>query len=319
MRTKNLLSILIVLFFYNISISQTQVFTFDNLVLPEIGYWNGSDQSVYNQGYFGDENIHFPNTYIQDWQYWENFAFSNWIDNTTQGYDNQWSNFTGGAASGNIFGLAYIPNDWQNSYQTIPIHIDFSQNVNIESIKITNSTYTALTIINGGGASTPFTTDDYYKIIIYGEINGEYTDSLELMLADFINGNNSVIDEWIEIDLSSIGEISSLYFDVRSSDVGDYGINTPTYFCLDDISYSFPINISETSDNFFTVYPNPASNLISLNENYENIEIIDLNGLIVKSVDFQTQNIDISNLISGTYIIRLKNENEIKTSKFIKL
>ena len=37
------------------------------------------------------------------------------------------------------------------------------------------------------------------------------------------------------MDLSSLGLVKTIEFSVASSDTGDYGINTPTYFAMDNI------------------------------------------------------------------------------------
>jgi hypothetical protein len=39
------------------------------------------------------------------------------------------------------------------------------------------------------------------------------------------------------VDLSSIGAVRTIEFTLSSSDNGDYGMNTPSYFCLDGFKY----------------------------------------------------------------------------------
>ncbi len=56
------------------------------------------------------------------------------------------------------------------------------------------------------------------------------TEEPYLSLSDFI------LEGWQRIDLTSLGMVSSLSFSMDSSDKGDFGINTPTYFALDDLT-----------------------------------------------------------------------------------
>lgn len=72
------------------------------------------------------------------------------------------------------------------------------------------------------------------------------------------------------------------------------------------------------------VYPNPVSNLFylkcnTLENNTIYVEIIDLQGKIVKSEKTSTNNgIDISNLKNGLYICKLIINDSMKTVKIIK-
>lgn len=71
------------------------------------------------------------------------------------------------------------------------------------------------------------------------------------------------------------------------------------------------------------LYPNPSENIIFVNipGNYSTIEIINLNGQVVKKVITQNKlnQIDISNLNSSIYLIKVSDEKGISTAKFIKL
>ncbi|PKR80210.1 hypothetical protein CW751_11145 [Brumimicrobium salinarum] len=72
----------------------------------------------------------------------------------------------------------------------------------------------------------------------------------------------------------------------------------------------------------FTVYPNPARSFINLKLTHEEMEstfeIRDLNGRIVKQISSTTNNIDISNLKKGLYLIhRLIDQQVVKTRKLV--
>ncbi len=308
-----------------VSNAQIYTFDFDNLVLPDTGFWNGSDTSVYNH-YFGDSIISFPNNYNETYGSWDGFAFSSWTDTTTEGYTNQWSVYAGQAHSDSIFGLAYVPVDWSDpNYPTIPININFDVPVRIDSMFITNSTYTALAIKNGTSYSEPFSTDssDYLKLIIYFINNNDTIANKEFYLADYTNSTPVVVKDWQKLDFTSKENlvVTKLAFDMVTTDVGDYGPNTPLYFCIDDISFSIDdlkVTITRLP---VKLYPNPSADYIKLGGNYANVKILSIDGKAVLNVNnyHKNQALDINFLNPGTYIIQTRNNNEIKISKFVKL
>ncbi len=300
-------------------IAQTQTFTLDDLILPDTGYWNGADTTNYNGG-FGNQDLFFINHYTEsNWGgYWDGFAFSNWTDTTTEGYTNQWSVYAGEAHSGDIFGIGYVPSDL-NTYQLIPITVNFQTPQYPVSIWITNSTYTALAIKNGTSFSEPFSDGDYYYVKILGFKDGNITDSVIHYLADYRNNGHFVQKDWQEVDLTPLGQVDSLKFTVFSTDVGQYGTNTPTYFCFDDLSYSSTEpTIVNTKDIKLTVYPNPATEWIHINSNkkIENSAIYDLNGKLLTSTHKTT--INVKNIPAGIYILEVKTDEGVYRAKFVK-
>ncbi len=82
----------------------------------------------------------------------------------------------------------------------------------------------------------------------------------------------------------------------------------------------------DKNDEIFDVYPNPSNNILQLNlersSNNSYLEIIDLNGKVyynnhIKKISSNNiMTIDISNLQSGTYIINLKDNLNIKSKLF---
>jgi hypothetical protein len=66
------------------------------------------------------------------------------------------------------------------------------------------------------------------------------TDSLgakDFYLGDFRDGKEIIVNEWTELDLSTFDGVSYIKFAFDGTDLGSYGLNTPSYFCLDNISY----------------------------------------------------------------------------------
>jgi hypothetical protein len=61
---------------------------------------------------------------------------------------------------------------------------------------------------------------------------------VEFYLADYRfadNRDDYILDTWQYVDLTSLGMIKSLEFTLSSSDIGEWGMNTPAYFAIDTL------------------------------------------------------------------------------------
>jgi hypothetical protein len=109
-------------------------------------------------------------------------------------------------------------------------------------MEITNSTYAALSMKNGDGFAKKFTgkDKDFFKVWIKGYNIGKVKDSVEVYLANFQyadSSQNFIQKEWKTVDLSKFVAIDSLNFYLESSDNGQWGMNTPGYFTIDNIKF----------------------------------------------------------------------------------
>jgi hypothetical protein len=52
--------------------------------------------------------------------------------------------------------------------------------------------------------------------------------------------NGVYIDKWTYVDLTEFGKVDAIFFTLTSSDNGDYGMNTPAYFCMDNFGQAKP-------------------------------------------------------------------------------
>ena len=214
--------------------SQNNVADFENLSLSPESYWDGSDLSgIHNNSMFttifssGDYN--FSNIYDTTWGsasgYWSSgWVYSNMTDSTTSGFTNQYSAKAGG---GHPIGGANYAIGKPNS--TIVFN-----NPDGLAINITNSTYAANSMRDGDAFAKKFTNayQDYFKLHIYGYFNGSITDSTEFYLADFTHADSSldyIVTDWQYVELLP-GPYDSVRFNLSSSDVGAFGMNTPAYF-----------------------------------------------------------------------------------------
>ncbi|MCK4822507.1 DUF4465 domain-containing protein, partial [bacterium] len=66
------------------------------------------------------------------------------------------------------------------------------------------------------------------------------TSLIDFYLADYRFTDNSldyIVKGWTWLDLSGFGnDVIGLQFALSSSDVGQWGMNTPAYFALDDVT-----------------------------------------------------------------------------------
>lgn len=103
-----------------------------------------------------------------------------------------------------------------------------------QSMMVNNSVYTYYTMLNGNDYCKKFADGDWLVLKIYGiREGGEKIGPVEYYLADYRNGKSEIIKDWTFVSLDELGEVQYLLFQMDSSDKGKWGINTPTYFCMD--------------------------------------------------------------------------------------
>ncbi|WP_317898268.1 T9SS type A sorting domain-containing protein [Aurantibacillus circumpalustris] len=207
---------------------------------------------------------------------------------------------------------------------------------------VTNSTYGYKTMLNGGGPARAFgdtlhthsglqpgNYPDWFKLTVYAYKNGtKKTDTVEFYLADYRFSNNSqdyIVNAWTWVDCSTLGNVDSVSFKLYSSDIGIYGINNPTYFCLDNFSTSSSIVTGLTegsSDNGLQVYPNPFNSMITVQGQspLARITIKDMAGKIVHDETMQntSSQINLNDLQSGIYLLQMRSETNSTVKKIIK-
>lgn len=313
----------------NLFVSFGQVVTndFENITLTVESFDNGSSGS----GGFSEDHAFYENTYDPTWGSWTGFSVSNITDNTTAGWANQYSAFPGVGANGSANYGIYYP---MGGIDLTTV----SNGVYLDSVKITNATYAAISMRDGDAYGKQFGSiydangvedgtngEDYFRIWIMAEYVGGQLDSMEFYLADyrFADPNDDyIIDEWVNVDLSAFDQpVARLDFRFESSDMGQWGINTPTYFAIDDLSFTSTADIKELSFDM-NVYPNPVVDVLNVSSPGESGQLLltDLNGNVINETIFtNSTSLDASQLGSGAYIVQLiDTDGNIARSTFIK-
>lgn len=231
----------------------------DDIELDTESYWNGDDLS----GGFQSGLVWFPNSYNPDWAAWNGWACSNVSDNTTPGFANQYSAITGEGMPGETSNYAI-------SYASPHSTVRFTDSVphEIDGFFVTNATYTALAMKYGDAFSKKFggasgEDPDWLKLTIRGYYKGATSGDIDFMLADYRSADpidDYIIETWQWVDLTDLGMVDSIMFFMESTDHGDWGMNTPAYFCLDELSVKNAVGIESPVTSGIRVYPNPFVN-----------------------------------------------------------
>lgn len=276
--------------------SNAQVANFDALTFDSTGVWNGSDLS----GVFEEEGFEFYNSFNPEWSSWSGFSISSHVDDTTAGWSNQYSVYAGEAHSGSNFALG-----------TSGASISFESKV-IDGFYITNSTYAALSMLQGDSFAKKFGGEtgndaDWFKLSITGKRDTVVIDTVAFYLADYRfedNGQDYIISDWTWVDLNVLGEVSELSFEFSSTDNGQWGMNTPAYFCMDDLKV-YTVGVDDFAYEPFSVYPNPAHDQLTVNIDGM-MSIFDLSGkrIVTQTVEAGST-VSLMELTAGVYFVKV--------------
>ena len=159
-------------------------------------------------------------------------------------YD-QFRSAAGGAYEGTNYAVAYYsaPSDWFAGY-TDPLTLTNSaEPQTVTGFYITNTVYTLDAILHGDFANDAFSAGDYMSVTAKGYNGAEKTGEVVFYLADYRSENTEehfALSTWKWFDLSSLGAITRLEFELFTTKSDDYGFTTPTYFCLDNFGTEKP-------------------------------------------------------------------------------
>ncbi len=199
------------------------------------GYYTGmnaTDSTAYST--FTSGSLVFSMYGNNSWSYWEQFGFSNQTDtafSSAYNVDEQLRVITGGGADNSAtYAVAYC------GYYGVPTITYLGEDsVTFSGMYITNTAYTYSSLTNGDGFAHAHATGDWLMVTITAS-NGN---SIDYYLSDFTSADSTehyIVDTWQWVDLTSLGKTSSLSFSMSGSDSGDYGLNTPAYFALDNVT-----------------------------------------------------------------------------------
>lgn len=107
----------------------------------------------------------------------------------------------------------------------------------VDHMYVTNSTYALNCYVNGNSLTANIGPDDWVKIVATGYNGDEKTSTAEIFLC---NGPDNIIMDWTKFDLSTLGEVTKITFNITGSSDNGYGFSQPAYFAYDDVAVRFP-------------------------------------------------------------------------------
>lgn len=176
-------------------------------------------------------------------------AISQWNDMAAADYTNQCSVYCkdadtgkGGFGGSSTFAIAYGYDDGSpystDTRSSIAFAAEGREDM-IVSLYVCNTTYVYKAVTEGSSLSEPLTYDNkgWFRVTFTGiDASGSETGRVEHYLADFRTaGSAGAVEGWNKVDLSTLGRVHKVMIDFEGSDVGDYGLNTPTYCAIDNI------------------------------------------------------------------------------------
>lgn len=296
--------------------------TFETFNLEANDFYNGADEA----GSIVINNIQLSNTFTAAWNSWNGFAISKVQDITTPGFGNQFASFAnGGDDNSEKYAVFYLDGI-----------IEFNQYRVVSGMSVTNTTYAALTMRDGddftkafgsplGIDGNPDGTDgkDWLKLQIIGldENDEALSDTVSFYLADYRfddDADDYIINNWEKINLESF-VAKKIKFILTSSDNGDWGMNTPAYFALDNLISSPTVGINETDQLAVSFAPNPANEFVTIQiEQTANLELYNAMGQLVLAQEIaNTTKLNVSELPAGIYHLTVQSNKGAASHKLV--
>lgn len=207
------------------------------LVSPNLTFWHYASSDVYDG---------------VEYKSWKGFCASRACDFADHGKDANWvdyqwssaglsTNITGGGGVGGS--MDYLIGCWdvQETVGIIPdepscaMAFGGTETQPLE-VWVNNSNWGYWAMKNGTAYSKAFGPNDWCKLVFYG------TDSRRLITGQtefYLAKDGNIVNEWTVVDLTPLGECSHMIIQMESSDTGQWGMNNPAYFCLDNLSVKF--------------------------------------------------------------------------------
>lgn len=158
------------------------------------------------------------------------FTYTNKTDTVTADYTNP-SAITGRGVSGDTYLVCNADTYAGNSYVSRVAEIRFAQDLTVRSAYFTNATY-GYCAMRDGDIGKAFGADDWYLVKVRGWLDGESTGEVDVYLAQ----GGLLVNTWVEHDLRALGTVDMVDFYFDSTDVGQWGMNNPAYFCMDALT-----------------------------------------------------------------------------------
>ena len=115
----------------------------------------------------------------------------------------------------------------------------------IDHMYVNNVCYALNCYLNGNGLTAKIGDDDWVKLIATGYDGETKTGEASIYLC---NGPKNIVTDWTKFDLSGLGAVTKVEFNITGSSDNGYGFSQPAYFAYDDVAVRFDPNACVHTD-----------------------------------------------------------------------
>ncbi|NQV52592.1 MAG: DUF4465 domain-containing protein [Flavobacteriales bacterium] len=303
--------------------------TFESYDLDLDTFLNGQDTNVLNE-----ECFHWECEYDTSFGgYWASgVAVSTMRDDSTGQFTNLYSSKAGSGRQSESYGVVSASTETflnvsENCY-------GWEAGIRWMGGYVSNASYTYYSMLNGdqfakkfGGAAGDDPDYLFIRFNFYdymgGENNSAADSHFDFYLADFRFEDNSqdyILDDWTFVELNDFPAYEHgghrVSMQLFSSDTGAFGINTPAYFCLDDLMFSYASGlISERDASSIQIAVKDDSFEIT-SEMRSSAVLISLDGnILTSSKDDTHHTLPTASLPQGVYIVQITSGDAVTSQK----
>lgn len=218
---------------------------------PANGAWNGCfNPSMDTWLTYGNVNFTHTGGTSYGYEVWNGFCPS--VSTDTQAWpDTDWTSHQWSVMGGagimvengvmrTVTGAPFMVGFWDVSESTDGIPASPSLKIQpVNGVKfipvriyVNNSTYAYYCMRDGSSFNRAFTAEDKFIVKAIGVRGGKQTGTVEIPLA----ADGKFVTSWQAADLTGLGTVDYIYFQMSSTDNGEWGMNNPAYFCVGAIT-----------------------------------------------------------------------------------
>lgn len=208
--------------------------TFQNLYWTKSfsGYEDYLQNGVFNTWLFGtsDQSVRFGSywSYSSYGDYWGGFVLSGNFSTSLDTYNfaNQFTVWADkGANASSICAVGYVET-YSGGY-AVPTMV-------LSSAREVGYCHLAPSAMLATYTPTAVSMDQFwFKVIVTGYLGQTEVGTVDCLLTD----RGVTQSGWTKVDLSRLGQVDRLTFTIDSNDTGEWGVNAPAYFGLDEIGF----------------------------------------------------------------------------------
>lgn len=151
---------------------------------------------------------------------------TNITDTEFKDYTDAYKSAAGGAYAGKNY-VVWYADAWT------PNVIKLKEATVVPGMYVCNNVYALSSMKDGDAiAGEPFGADDWFLLTIGGSLEGK---AVNTTVEFYLGKGTNFVTNWTYVDLSKLGKVDELSFTMSGSRTGDNGLNTPSYFCIDNL------------------------------------------------------------------------------------